>query len=174
MAIQVYKPYGIYHEPRPGIFLAGPILGAPNWQEEAIEVIDTASDSRQIDLAVYNPRVEEFDPSDKSKQIHWEKTYLERARAHGTILFWFAAQDLSIKDYPEGRAYAQTSRIEFGRAMGWMDCNPATSVVLGIDPEYRGGNVDYIKDCADEHSLPVHGYLGNLCMHAVDLARHNI
>jgi hypothetical protein len=171
MAIQAYKPYSIYHTERPGIFLAGPIQGAPDWQQVAMDKIAVASDRRRVDLAVFDPRVEKFFPENKTKQIQWEKTYLERARNHGAILFWFAAQDLTIDDYPEGRAYAQTSRIEFGRVMGWMDYNSRVRTVIGIDPEYEGGNYEYIKNCADEYSIPIHQDLGQLCMHAVDVVR---
>ena len=169
MATKIYRPNEVFHTTEPGIFLAGPIQGAPNWQQESETMLDRVSLKRGLDFNIYNPRADNFDPKDEAAQKHWEKTYLKRARDSGAILFWLAAQDFSIEDYPEGRSYAQTTRIELGRAFGWRDYNPRTRIVLGIDPNYEGGSDGYIVSCAEEYDLVVHQDLGRLCLHAADL-----
>lgn len=172
MSTIVHRPPEILSTDSPSIFLAGPIQGAPNWQSDA-EVIFGELLKNDAAVHIFNPKADNLDHG-KEKQIQWEKKYLRQARRYGAILFWFAAQDFSIKDYPEGRAYAQTSRIEFGRAIGWKDCDYLIRLGVGIDPQYRGGNVDYIKDCAAEHKIPVHDDLKRLCMHVVELCQTEI
>jgi hypothetical protein len=163
----VHRPPEIMSFDGPSIFLAGPIQGSPNWQDDAEIIFEDLLKNGSI-AHIFNPRAENLDHG-KNEQMRWEKLNLKHARKYGAILFWFAAQDLSIEDYPEGRAYAQTSRIEFGRAMGWKDYAHLISLGVGIDPNYRGGNIDYIKDCAEEHNIPVKDNLKQLCEHVVEL-----
>lgn len=152
----------------PAVFLAGPIQGAPNWQDEAINIIGGIP--RKRPLGVYNPRVAGELEHSYADQIAWEKFHLLRARDYGAIIFWFAAQDLSLP-YPQGRSYAQTSRIEFGRVMGWLDCVPrGVNVALGFDSCYEGGNEQYIRSCAEEYEIAVHNNIITLCHEAVKIA----
>lgn len=147
----------------PAIFLAGPIQGAPDWQKLAVHELARTS---PFDIFIFNPRVSGISSHSYEQQVKWEKSHLERARDNGAILFWFAAQDFSIP-YPQKRAYAQTSRIEFGRAIGWRDYNARVKVLLGIDLLYKGGNERYLRSCADEHSILIHSSLGALCLDAI-------
>ncbi|CAN5379415.1 hypothetical protein BH10PAT3_BH10PAT3_3000 [soil metagenome] len=160
MAIEHQPPNGFKlpsHEKL--IFLAGPIQGAQDWQAQAIDLLDT-------NFHVANPRHDYgdivFDEAHKIKQVRWEKHQLVRAAQHGGIIFWFAAQDQSLK-YEEGRAYAQTTRIEFGRAFGWKDFKPSVNISVGIDPHYEGGNDFYIRDTAAELNIPVRDRLLIVC-----------
>jgi len=168
MPIRVHRPPKIRDNNGPGIFLAGPIQGAPNWQSDAEHHFASLLRNDTV-VNIFNPRADSLDHT-KEHQIRWEKKYLLHARRYGAILFWFAAQDYSIEDYPEGRAYAQTSRIEFGRSIGWKDYDHLVRLGVGIDPQYSG-NVDYIKSCAAEHEIPVHENLGQLCSHVVELCQ---
>jgi hypothetical protein len=157
MAIEHQPPHGFklpYHEKL--IFLAGPIQGAPNWQGEAIELLNT-------NFHVANPRRDGYDESfDKDKQIEWEWDQLERAALHGGIIFWFAAQDFDLP-YEEGRAYAQTTRIEFGEVFGWEKYNPAINIAFGIDPDYEGGNGFYMRKKVLKFGIPVRDNLPAVC-----------
>lgn len=133
-------------------FLAGPIQGAPDWQHDAVQYLDKQAPRQAVHIA--NPRREHVGSGfDKSAQIRWEKRNLWRASLFGGIIFWLAAQDFSLP-YESGRLYAQTTRQEFGRAMGWLDYNPSVRVSLGMEPGYNG-NEDYYRDSANEFSIPV-------------------
>lgn len=152
------------------IFLAGPIQGAPDWQKEAIKTLSN-SYIRSDTLHIANPRRAggldpDFNDEKYEEQVKWEKHHLRQAARQGAIIFWFAAQDLSLQ-YKEGRPYAQTSRIEFGRVMGWLDYNPAIEVAIGIEPDYEGGSERYFRGCAKEHYLPIFDTLGVVCEEAV-------
>ena len=170
MPIKVHRPPVIENTEGPNIFLAGPIQGAPNWQAEAEAHLDNALPLSAGNVNVFNPRALDMSHS-KQSQIGWEKKALVRARNFGILVYWFAAQDFSISDYPEGRPYAQTSRIEFGRAVGWKDLRPSVKIGIGIDPSYAGGNEEYITSCADEHSLKIYRNLGQLCSHVIELGQ---
>lgn len=138
------------------IFLAGPIQGATDWQTEAIRLLNT-------NYHVANPRHDYAeDEFDFDKQVEWEWQQLERAAEHGGILFWFAAQDYN-EPYEEGRAYAQTSRIEFGEVFGWKKYNSSLNVALGIDPGYEGGNESYFRKKANHFNVPVRDSLRLTC-----------
>lgn len=151
----------------PGIFFAGPIQGAPDWQAQALEIIDAVPKSDS--LHIFNPRARSVTSYSYEDQVAWEKHYLERARDYGAVLFWLAAQDYSLP-YESGRAYAQTTRIEFGRAMGWLDYEPTLNIVIGIDSDYRGGSERYIRTCAEEFQLEVYSRLEDTCKAAARLA----
>ena len=83
------------------VFLAGPIKGAPNWQEEAIK------DLSDLDIYVANPRRENVKNFNLDLQIAWESRFLAAA---DLILFWIPPKEEDIA----GREYAQTSRFELG------------------------------------------------------------
>ncbi|HEX2614916.1 MAG TPA: nucleoside 2-deoxyribosyltransferase domain-containing protein [Nitrososphaera sp.] len=167
--VEVHYPPQFANLPdeEPAIFLAGPIQGAPDWQEKAVKTF------RKIDLPwplhVFTPRVPRVSSSQEishsyERQVMWEKRHLEKARDIGAVLFWFAAKDDSLP-YPEGRAYAQTSRIELGRVFGWRDLM-ATTIAMGIEPGYQG-SVNYIKSMADEYGIHIYDDLASLCRASV-------
>lgn len=152
------------------IFLAGPIQGAPNWQAQAVNRLQDYDSA--IGAHVFNPRrpflAENFN---YEQQVMWEKAYLRRAARFGAIIFWFARQDPKLP-YEKGRAYAQTSRIEFGRVMGWLDTQPDIKLSIGVEPGYSGSE-KYFKSCAAEFGLPIHTELGKTCDDAAELIQPN-
>ncbi len=168
MAIVEHRPPSLDHylDGRPAVFLAGPIQGAPDWQEQAIQIF-AHEYTRFPALNIFNPRFGKVSSHNYAQQVLWEKRQLERARDHGAILFWFAAKDGSLP-YEEGRAYAQTSRVELGRAFGWRDYNGGVKIVIGIEPGYRGSE-KYFKTLADEYDMPIYENLGGLCLAATGL-----
>lgn len=83
------------------IFLAGPVQGAPNWQNTMPEIPG---------ITWLSPRRENFD---YTKTDAWEEQYnweTEHLRGADFILFWIPEEEVHI----EGRDYAQTTRTEFG------------------------------------------------------------
>lgn len=153
-------------EREPVLFLAGPIQGAPLWQPRATELI-AALVTTGADVHVANPRRGSLDAETfvYAEQVAWEKHHLTRAAKHGAIIFWFAAQD-PTQPYEAGRAYAQTSRIEFGRVVGWKDYKPSINIAMGIEPGYNGSQ-NYYQSCALEMGIPVFSTLEDTCIEAV-------
>lgn len=125
------------------VFLAGPIQGSDDWQTPAaLDILHRA------DVEVASPRrdASSNDEFDYTEQVTWEHAHLERSFSKGVIAFWFSKQNHDLP-YEAGRSYAQTSRVEIGRALGWNDLKPFP-LVVGFDPEYTtggGGNERYIR-----------------------------
>ncbi len=135
------QPPDIIEVDGPIIFIAGPIQGAPLWQNEAASMIH-----EQKDLIVASPRKNYTKGTfDYDRQVEWETHYLERAAKCGVIMFWLAKQ---VKETP-ARAYAQTSRFELGESK-IKHQRDGIKLVVGIEPGF--GNKRYIikrfaKDC---------------------------
>lgn len=123
----------------PLVFLAGPILGADDWQAQAIKLIH----DKNPNIVVANPRRDKWDSSDPHEfdvQVAWESNHLRLASAYGAIMFWLAKETSHICD----RAFAQTSRFEFAE---WLThykyrklLHPENPIklVLGIDDDFPG------------------------------------
>ena len=121
----------------PLLFLAGPIKGAADWQSQAIAYLHGLEPT----LTIASPRTvsatdaysSTFSEDQYIAQAEWEHHHLEHARRHGVILFWFAPE----AEHFCNRAYAQTTRVEFGDAL----CNASqgqAKIVVGGVPEYPG------------------------------------
>lgn len=111
----------------PSVFLAGGITNCPDWQS------DVVSKMADLDVAILNPRRENFpihDPSAAEGQIRWEFGALHRA---DIILFWFPASPDSVQPI---------ALYELGRyaALG-------KDLVVGCDHEY-GRREDVIVQMA--------------------------
>jgi len=144
-------------------FLAGPIQGAPDWQKEATNILtDLYNEKRYGNFHIANPRREYMDGTFKyKKQVAWEKQGLKRASRNGGLLFWFAAQDVSLP-YEEGRPYAKTTYKEFYRAIGWKDYQSDIPIVFGTEPGY-GEHDRYTLTCLEEHNIIIHDDLALSC-----------
>lgn len=161
---QFIQPPEIVKIEGPVVFLAGPIQGAPNWQEEAKSYIHNLEPK----ITVASPRREygegEFD---YGKQVDWETHFLRRAAEMGVIAFWLASQQ---EDTP-GRSYTQTSRFEIGEWKQARKSDPSIKLTIGIEPGF--GNERYIRrrfgqDCPD---VEITDDLEAMCLNAVDLAK---
>ena len=147
----------------PIMFTAGPIQGAPHWQKQVIEIAkDIPADIDTLHIA--NPRREtirvmgDFSDDDYNTQVDWEEVHILRSYKIGGILYWFAAQDPN-EPYEPGRAYAQTTKIELGDTIGMIRAGQKINVVVGFDPEYKGGSKKYIAKRAEEFDIPVYSDL---------------
>lgn len=130
------------------LFSAGPIQGAPDWQSRATglytEIVANIGTDSEI-MHIANPRREYLDDTfDWDAQVDWEEHNLERAATNGGSLFWLAKRDYDLP-YEEGRAYAQTTRFEYGDMTRRKMCIPSTNIVLGIEPGYKGSERYYVR-----------------------------
>ena len=127
----------------PVVFLAGPVQGAPDYQTRFAGHLFTAHEG----IVVASPRRLPADQLrfNSDQQVAWEVASRERAYRFGVTAIWFAAQDLADDTYPEGRAYAQTTRIELGETVRQYMHVPESRFVVGFDPEYVGGSEGYIR-----------------------------
>ena len=134
------------------VFLAGPIQGAPDWQSDfATRIME-----RRPGLVIATPRAPidiQRDEFDFNAQVDWEDEHLWRAAKLGGIVFYFAAQDKALP-YREGRAYAQTTRIELGKILGWRKFMPL-NLAVGFDLDYEGGSERYIRRMCERDEVPV-------------------
>ena len=124
------------------VFLAGPIKGAPNWQEGAIK------DLSDLDIYVANPRRENVKNFNLDLQIAWESRFLATA---DLILFWIPPKEEDIA----GREYAQTSRFELGEWAAKTNYNKGNKkIIVGINDGFVGKS--YIELRLSEHGIKVH------------------
>jgi len=145
-------------------FLAGPIQGAPDWQTQAFGFIDQHHPHSQVVVA--NPRKEHVSGDfDYEAQASWEDKGRALAAVSGGLLFWLAKQDYNLP-YEEGRAYAQTTRFEFGEAIGWKAIMPRVRITLGIEPGYTGSERYYLHQ-ARRFGIPIVNDLKQACVELV-------
>ena len=157
MTERLYTPphYVDIHDSSPAVFLAGPVQGAPDWQTPLADDLLRQND----DIIVFSPRRNEVDQQrfDADEQKDWEFVSRDRTRLLGVTAFWWEAQDPGIA-YPQGRAYAQTTRIEMGMTLGWRTYDPTVSIVVGFDPMYTkkgGGSERYLRSACEASGIPV-------------------
>ncbi|MBN2052526.1 hypothetical protein JW756_03410 [Candidatus Woesearchaeota archaeon] len=154
----------------PLIFLAGPIQGAERWQDRAIEIIQR--NARELYIA--NPRRPISDKTKKKdftqemydEQVDWERYYLKKACNNGVILFWMAKE----KEHDCKRAYAQTTRQEFGEHKQLHQLL-GVRIAVGIEEGYTGAR--YVRktlkdDCPE---IKIYSTLEDTCNEAIRLAR---
>ncbi len=143
---RIYTPINYINRENtsPIIFLAGPIQGATNWQQEAIETIHAI----KPDIQIANPR-REYLPGefDYNKQVDWEKYHLHHAGRYGAIMFWLARET----EHDCTRAFAQTTRWEVSE---WKKNHEfyGTKLVVGIEEGYTGARYTrrrFAQDCPD-------------------------
>jgi hypothetical protein len=156
------QPPEIKDVEEPVIFLAGPIQGAPDWQNEAARRIHRLAPH----VLVASPRKEYLDGTFvHEKQVDWETYHLRAAGRLGVVAFWLARQ---AEETP-GRAYAQTTRFELAE---WKMRHQYEGAKLTVGIEEGFGNERYIRrrfsqDCP---SVQITRSLAAMCHNAVELA----
>lgn len=147
------------------IFLAGPIQGAPNWHDEAINYFQDHAPHIYIASPKKKYLGEDFVYND---QVNWESHFLHRAAQKGCVLFFLAKEAIKI----EGRAYAQTTRFELGE---WKarQLQTGCNMVVGIQQGFS--NARYIKWRIGQEntSVPICSDLQTTCQTAIDLIGNN-
>lgn len=148
---------------RPVIFLAGPIQGTADWQTEAAEIIRKTNSG----IIIAFPRKDYLGGQfDYGQQVDWETYHLRKAAENGAIMFWLPKESHKI----DGRAYAQTSRIELGEWKVRHERDGA-KLVIGIERGFSGER--YIRrrfgqDCPE---VPILDSLRKTCLTAVRLLK---
>ena len=100
------------------IFLAGPILGAPEWQDNIPNISD--------EIIWLSPRGGDNYHFTYEELIDWESNCLRMA---DIILFWIPEPIKII----EGKDYAQTTRTEFGEYLA-----RGKKVIIGVNNKFPG------------------------------------
>jgi hypothetical protein len=132
MSLSITSDQGDYTGELPLLFLAGPCLGAPPWQQEVIVALS------DLDIAIANPRLEKRFPSGNEErylaQINWESRHLRKASTESGILFWMPPE----ADPQPHRSYAQTTRYELAEWMTRRSTDPSIRLYIGIDDDFSG------------------------------------
>lgn len=145
----------------PSIFLGGAITDAPDWQFEAIQMLEPFA-------TCFNPRRPQgFTPPDHpqylqqyQEQVRWEHKYLLAA---DVVLFWLPKEALAI-----------TTRFEIGWWFGMnfllaKENKPQRSFVVGIEPGVKGDT--YYRLVLPNIGVPVHSTLQDTCEWACKLVK---
>lgn len=119
------------------VFLAGPIQGAPNWQDKLIEKVKTKLEKTVFDKNIFlcSPRRGALeDTFNYDEQVDWESYHLDKASKYGAIVFWIPLEEENVP----GRSYAQTTRFEIGEWFAKGQSIKDFNIVVGIDPKFPG------------------------------------
>lgn len=151
----------------PLIFLAGPIQGAPRWQDAAANIIGAYNDR----VMIASPRrpllksESQFTQEMYNEQVDWETFHLRRASENGAILFWLAKE----AEHTCERAYGQTTRFELAE---WKVHHEVEGVnlVVGIEEGFTGARYIRRRISQDCIEIPVLSSLEETCRKAVDLS----
>ena len=146
--INIFTPYKRFEINNPLIFLAGPIMGADNWQDRSIEIIRRMNN----EVTIASPRQNKYDEINFSldEQTDWESYHLEKASKHGAIIFWLTRE----RKHSCERAYAQTTRFELGEWVAKQKFRPE-QVFLSVGIEDGFTNSGYIKRRIEQDNLGV-------------------
>ncbi len=147
----------------PLIFLAGPIQGAPLWQESAMSQLDILAPN--VHIASPRRRTEyngEFTPAMYDEQVDWETFFLNRAANNGVVLVWCAKE--AVHDCK--RAYAQTTRAEL---FEWKVKHERDGInlALGIEARYTGAKYIRRRFSQDCPKIQIQPSLEKTCIEAV-------
>ena len=153
----------------PLIFLAGPIQGAYNWQEQAISLINSLDS--EMNIASPRRRIKhegEFTENMYNEQVDWETHYLNRAAEKGAVMFWLAKESEHVCH----RAYAQTSRFELAE---WKVLHQIyhSKMVVGIEEGFTGHRYIEKRFSQDCPEVPVLSSLEETCTKAVEFANQS-
>jgi hypothetical protein len=103
------------------LFLAGGITNCPDWQKEALTLLEKS----RVDVEVYNPRRPNFpihDPDAANEQVKWEFDHLHKANV---ILFWFPKESI-----------CPIALYELGFWLSRFENDRKPQVIIGCHPEY--------------------------------------
>lgn len=158
----------------PLIFLAGPIRGAPNWQDEAVKIINEidpemyiVSPRRGIRTSIA-PYVLHGDETLFERQRAWERYHLEIAKYDGAIMFWLPGEI----EHDCKKSYGAMTRMELGLVIAWYKQN-LRSIKWCIGSDGKFSELDTIQydlkiDAPDKKIFPT---LEETCAEAVRIAR---
>lgn len=148
----------------PLVFLAGPVRHAPDWQSNAIALLQV---NRRINIA--SPRrihgLPDLD-NDIRDQIAWEAHYKNKSLENGVILFWLPKPADAAPN-----TYALTSCFELGELAALL-LKDAARVVIGIDTHFTEAR--FMRDTlqAKIPSLKIHESLVSATSSALEILKY--
>ena len=166
-------------------FLAGPIQGGGNWQEQAI-ILLSAMDPNCIIIcprrykktdklfSEYQHILDQSFPSPEAQRIEfkshteWGRYYLEKAAFLGSIIFFLPKEDVL---YPrkDGSPYARDTYGELGRwGVRSGQNKKEIMMTVGIAPEFPGRE-EIRKNLCEDHqaNFKIHDHLNATIHNAV-------
>ncbi len=159
---------------QPLIFLAGPMKGAPLWQDDAIQYIL----SQRSDIIVASPRkgirpaIEQhiFDGEHDyfSRTRAWERHYIELAACGsqgGALLFWLPGE---IEHHCD-KSYGAMTRLELGQWMTRYNRDSSIRLCIGTDGHFSEFETIAYDLSLDVPDKKVHRTLEETCRAALDL-----
>lgn len=153
------------------IFLAGPITGAPKWQDEAVKYINNMDDKIYIasprrDMTEQNMSNSVKGDENFNRQLEWERYYLDRAAQNGSILFWLPKSD----KHDCNRSYARDTRGELGEWRGRMMYNKSLNIIIGGEEDFDGLDIIKRNFQAVREKFEIYSSLEETCAEAVKQA----
>lgn len=157
---------------KPLIFLAGPIRGAPKWQDEAAKIIlnkeplaTIASPTRRINENLQKYLAEGTE-NYFERQRAWERHYLDLASKRGTIMFWLPGE----AEHKCEKAYGAMTRIELGQWMTNYRHDNSIRFCVGSDGKFSELGTILYDLKLDAPDKKVFGTLEETCEEAIQLA----
>jgi hypothetical protein len=151
------------------IYIDGPIVGAPDFQEHATQLLEQMVPASET-LHIANPRwpdIPEHARLSVHRQNEWEKSHLQKLRAAGAcgIALYYAAAPNPPRagGHPSVR-YHTTSFERFTKiAKVWEPAREPARAVLGIDPSHTvAGLADHFQT-AVKYEIPIVDSLQRAC-----------
>jgi len=156
----------------PLIFLAGPIRSAPNWQDEAINLLF----SQEPNLVIASPRrgvrdkiaahIATGDENYFPRQRAWERHYLDIASKTGAILFWLPGE----AEHDCQKVYGAMTRVEIGQWMTRYNFDKHVRFCVGSDGKFPELNIIEFDLKMDAYDKDIKKTLEETCSEAVRLA----
>ena len=156
----------------PIIFLAGPIRGAPTWQDDAICYLF----SQEPNLIIVSPRwgirpaiadfITDGDESFFPRQRAWERHYLKIAGDTGVIMFWLPNEEV----HDCKKAYGAMTRYELAQASTIYSMNKNYKFCVGSDGLFSELNTIQYDLSIDAPDIEVKGSLFETCDEALKIA----
>lgn len=156
----------------PLIFLAGPILSAPRWQDEAIayfakkgeESLLIASPRRGRTAAIA-PYVIDGNQDYFPRQRAWERHYLDIAARTGAIMFWLPGEET----HDCRKVYGATTRMELGQWMTRYRRDKTVRFCAGTDGRFSEVDIIVYDLQQDAPDKKMHTTLEETCEAALQL-----
>lgn len=157
----------------PLIFLAGPIRGAPKWQDEAIKYI--IKEDKEVVIASPTRTVEkdivQYLVSGKNdvegRQRAWERHYLDVAAKNGVIMFWLPGE----VNHSCSKAYGAMTRKELGLVLGWYKFDKSIRFCVGTDGRFSEFRTHLYDINIDAPNIEIKNSLEGSCQEALRLIR---
>jgi hypothetical protein len=160
----------------PVIFLAGPIRGAPPWQDEAIRFLI----SQENKITIINPNrtldpeffryIADGEKTHFHRQRAWERHYLHEAGSmklrYGCVMFWLPGEE----KHDCRKSYGAMTRTELGQWMTKYAFDNSTRMCVGTDGKFSEIDTILYDLSLDAPGLKINNSLEETCFEALEIA----